>query len=172
MYHLLFVLLFIIRIRLSRCHHFPQYLRERYGQHVLQSYRRLESLLKKHRKAELDLDFLLYCEMNNVIPNFLKFKLYRQSLHHTVFYHETTEKLLTMEIRYKEKLVKKHKQAVDLLFESLCNSLSFLDCLMFKHFVCKNINSYVLHVRNVHNQKLRNLGITVPTFRSSKKGRF
>ena len=127
MHHLLFVLLFILRIRLARCQHFPEYIRMRYGHRTLLSYRRLESSLRKQKKAELDSEFLLYCQSNHVLPNFIKFKLYRQSLHHSVLYQETTAKLLEMKIRYMKKLSKKHKQSVDALFDTLCNSLSFLD---------------------------------------------
>ena len=169
MHRLLFVLLFLIRIRLARSQNFPEYVRVRYGQPTLLSYRRLESSLRKQRKAELDSEFLLYCQVNNVIPNFLKFKLYRQSLHHSVFYHEATSKLLEMEIRYKTELCNKHKYAVDSLFASLCNSLSFLDCLLLKHYVKKNINSFVLNVKNVHQRKMHNLGISVPNFLNPKK---
>ena len=85
MIHLLFVLLFLYRIRRSRCQNLPEYLRQKYGQQTLLSYRRLETTVKKQRKADLDSEFLLYCQVNHVIPNFIKFKLYRQSLHHSFF---------------------------------------------------------------------------------------
>ena len=169
MLHLPFVLLFLLHVRLARCHNFPEYLWVRYGNQTLPSYRGLGTSLKKQRKAELDSEFLLYCQINNVIPNFIKFKLYRESLHHSVLYKDTTAKLLEMEILYKERLSKKHKQTTETLFRSLCNLLSFLDCFLLKHFVNKSINAYVLQVKNVHQRKFYKLGITVPNFVDPKK---
>ena len=169
MIHLLFVLLFLLRVRRSRCQNLPEYLRVKYGHRTLLSYRRLEITLRKQKKADLDLEFLLYCKLNHVIPNFIKFKLYRRSLHHSVFYHEATEKLLDMEMQYKERLIKKHERTTVQLLESLSNSLSFLDCILFKYYVNKNINSYVLDVERVHERKLQNLGIHVPNFLDPKK---
>ena len=163
MIHLLFVLLFLFRVRRSRCQNLPEYLRVKYGHATLLSYRRLETSLRKQKKADLDLEFLLYCKLNNVVPNFIKFKLYRRSLHHSVFYHEATEKLLDMEIRYKERLAKKHEQTTVKLFNVLCNSLTFLDCILFKHYVNRNLDSYELDVKRVHERKLQNLGIIVPS---------
>ena len=47
--------------------------------------------------------------------------------------------------------------------------MSFLDCLLLKHYVKKNINSFVLNVKNVHQRKMHNLGISVPNFLNPKK---
>ena len=168
MIHLLFVLLFLLRIRRSRCRNPPEYLRAKYGHPTLLTYRRLETSLRKQKNADLDLEFLLYCQLNHVIPNFIKFKLYRQSLHHSVFYQEATEKLLNMEIQYKERLFRKHQTSVK-LFECLRNSLSLLDFITFRYYVNKNMNSYVQDVKRVHERKLLNLGITVPHFLDPKK---
>ena len=74
-----------------------------------------------------------------------------------------------MEILYKERLSKKHKQTTETLFRSLCNLVSFLDCFLLKHFVNKSINAYVLQVKNVHQRKFYKLGITVPNFVDPKK---
>ena len=73
----LFSLLFLFRIRTSRQNNFHDLVRQRYSSDVLTSCRSLEKTAKRLRKAELDLDFLLYCKMNHITPNFVKFKLYK-----------------------------------------------------------------------------------------------
>ena len=142
MLHLPFVLLFLLHVRLARCHNFPEYLWVRYGNQTLPSYRGLGTSLKKQRKAELDSEFLLYCQINNVFPNFIKFKLYWESLHHSVLYKDTTAKLLEIKILYiTRRDCPKNKQNTETLFRFLCNLLSFLDCVPLKHFVNKRINA-------------------------------
>ena len=61
-----------------------------------------------------------------------------------------------MEIRYKERLAKKHEEGVVVLFELLCNSVSFLDTIIFKYYVNKNLATYVNNVKSVHERKLQN----------------
>ncbi|XP_068209109.1 uncharacterized protein [Palaemon carinicauda] len=101
---------------LARSNDLPQYLRSKYGGPVLSSYRHLESTRKKLRKAQLDLDFLLYCRLSNVVPNFVKFRLYRSSLYSTDFYRESTETLLDLEIKHKERLITKHETTITELY--------------------------------------------------------
>ena len=98
---LLLALLFLVKIRLSRSDNVHDYLRRKYNGSTIKDYRRLESSTKKLKKAELDHEFLLYCKMSNVTPNFIKFKLYRSSLYNTDFYRSATETLLDMEIKTK-----------------------------------------------------------------------
>ena len=165
----LFVLLFILSLKLSRSNDLPQYLRSKYGGPVLTSYRRLESIRKKLRKAQLDLDFLLYCRLSNVVPNFVKFRLYRSSLYNTDFYRESTQALLDIEIKHKERIIIKHETTIAELSRTLFNSVSFLDSMYLKTFINRNIISFADRQKQTHNRKLNNLGVNVPNFINPKK---
>ena len=61
---------------------------------------------KKHVKACLDVEFLIKCKTFNVIPKFLRFKLYKKSLRSASFYRSWQTKLLNYEIICKKKDIK------------------------------------------------------------------
>ena len=68
-------LLLLARIRFPAHNSLVGKLRKRYGQDFVNEVRALETLDFKYRKALLDLDFLISCRNNNVIPKFLHFKV-------------------------------------------------------------------------------------------------
>ena len=117
----------------------------------------------------MDLDFLQYCSLNNIVPNFIKFKLYRSSLYHTQLYSDTTRQLLQMEIKLKEKQVDKQLKSYEHMYQLICNNLSIVDLILFKQLFNKNINEYVSLVKGVHHRKLRRLGISIPCFNNENK---
>ena len=52
----------------------------RYGEKLLKEFRQFEKLDYKLRKVQLDLDFLSNCKDNDIIPNFLNFRLANKKL--------------------------------------------------------------------------------------------
>lgn len=165
----IFVLLFLFRVRLRRYTGFHALVRDRYGQDLLATCRTLEKTTKRLKKAELDLDFLLYCSLNDIVPNFVKFKLYKSSLYQTPLYAETTKKLLDMEIACKNKNVKKLSEKANNLLTSVKTSLSYVDNIVFRHLFNKNIDEYVSMVQGIHERKLCKLGINIPKFQNDNK---
>ena len=125
MHRWLFVFLFLLNLRRSSCPDLPTYLLTKYGNNIRQTYRRLETSLRRKHKAVCDQEFLLYCQFNDVLPNFVKFKLYRSSLYHTSFYGDATRDLLQLEIRSKDRLVDHHSKSSQRLYETLKSTLSF-----------------------------------------------
>ena len=142
------------------------YIRLKYDGSVLRTYRHLESSSRKLKKAQLDHDFLLYCHMSGIMPNFVKFELYKSSLYDTHFYKETTESLLELEINFKVKAIDKLKSKVSSLSKSLSNALSLLDYWYIRSLLDKNISKYAMSTTRVHERKLLNLGIHQPKFTS------
>ena len=164
----LFSILFILNLRRSRCPDLPVYLRNKYGQQILRTYRHLETSLKRSQKAQLDLDFLLYCRLNNITPNFVKFKVYRASLYHSEFYHDATRQLLDIEVKCKEKLITKHKDTCNSLFNVLQNTVSLIDFIYVKNVLTNYVKIYSTNVQNINTRKLERLGIQIPKFLDSK----
>ena len=74
------VFLFLVRCRFPTQFSIVSILRKRYGEDLVKSVRKLEKLDFKHKKAQLDLEFLQTCKRNNVIPNFLRFRLANRHL--------------------------------------------------------------------------------------------
>ena len=61
---------FLIRLRFPKSKSISDILHRRYSQSTRKRIRKFEKLDYRLRKAELDLEFLLRCRDNNVIPNF------------------------------------------------------------------------------------------------------
>ena len=69
------VFLFLARIRFPKTESIASIIRGRYGEKLLKEVRKFEKLDYKLRKVQLDLDFLTNCKDNDIIPNFLNFRL-------------------------------------------------------------------------------------------------
>ena len=67
-----FSLLFLFRVRLRGFSSFHALIRGRYGNNLLTTCRALEKTTRRLRKAEMDLEFLQYCRLSDVAPNFVK----------------------------------------------------------------------------------------------------
>ena len=93
-------LLFLLKIR--RVLNFYEHVWNHYGRDTVKVVRSLEDSSKKLQKIELDIDFLNSCAAHNVIPKFLKFKLYKKTLLSGAFYKKWQEKLLLSELKDKK----------------------------------------------------------------------
>ena len=133
-------ILFILKCKFSRNYNLGDYIRRKYDGSTLQNYRRLESSTRKWKKAQLDYEFLLYCRMCNIVPNFIKFKLYRSSLYNSEFYRSSTESLLNLEIDFKNKVIKRLGLTVSSLTATLYDSLSFIDGHYIKSLLKRNLS--------------------------------
>ena len=91
--------LFILRIRFPKDQSLVYTIRRRYGNNTVKTLRKYEKLDYKNRKAKLDLDFLQTCQNNNVMPNFLHFKLANKSLKTSEAYRNCQNQLLIAEIQ-------------------------------------------------------------------------
>ena len=98
-----FVLLFIIRLRFPRNKPISTIIRNRYGDRTLQTFRKYERTTKQLNKLLLDREFLEACLHHEIIPKFLRLKLYRKSLEFSPVYKSWQLKMLKQEIRYKTK---------------------------------------------------------------------
>ena len=67
--------LFLARVRFPKSRSIAEVIRSTYSENTVKRIRKLEKLDFRLRKAELDLQFLWKCDDNNVIPNFLNFRL-------------------------------------------------------------------------------------------------
>ena len=98
-------LLLLVRCRFPAQFLIIGILRKRYGENLVKSVRKLKKLDFKHKKAQLNLEFLQTCKKNNVIPKFLRFKLANRQLSTSHAYNICQKRLLNEEISNKHKLV-------------------------------------------------------------------
>ena len=122
--------LFLARIRFPKNESISSIVRKRYSGEVLKAIRKFEKVGYKLRKAKLDISFLVKCQNENIIPNFLKFRLANKNLQNSVTYKKCQRSLLQTEIDNK----KSHLRTLQNEFNRLRNELQFkLNCIDFTH---------------------------------------
>jgi hypothetical protein len=85
-------------------------------------------------------------------------------LYNSEFYRQATENLLSLEIRSKEKLIRKFTEEAKPLESSLKQQFSLLDFLFFKSQLNKSLYIYREQISAVHNNKLRKVRVQPPNF--------
>ena len=146
------VFLFLIRLRFPHSKSLSQIIRRRYGDKIIKRLRKFEKIDYRLRKAELDLEFLVKCRDNNVIPKFLNFRLANRSLRFSLTYAHCQSNLLLEEIRLKKSNVRVLKKEFDNLCSSLQQQINSND---FAH-ICSTflkINNLKLKSNSVVQQK-------------------
>ena len=95
------VFLFLATIQFPRNESIASIVRKRYSGDILKTIRKFEKVDYKLRKAKLDINFLIKCQRENVIPNFYKFRLANKDLRNSVTYIKCQQNLLQTEINNK-----------------------------------------------------------------------
>ena len=121
------VLYFLIRLHFPRNSSIADILRRRYGAPVLMLYRSVERLDYRVRKTGCDIDFLSSCQQQDLIPNFLRFKLYDRSLHHTRLYRNCQRQFLNRELASKQRLLRDLKERLGRVTAQLEGEVSCFD---------------------------------------------
>ena len=114
---------------------------------------------KKLSKAELDLEFLKTCKTYDIYPKFLRFKLYKKSLHSSTTYKKFQSELLDNELRLKTESVAHLAKQYEELRNSIHRQLSFFEFRMFKIHDNEIIQTFIKKCKATHQKKLHHLGI-------------
>ena len=64
------VFLFLIRLRFLHSKSVAKVIRKRYGQNTVKNLRELEKLEYRLWKAQIEVEFLVNCSTNSVVPKF------------------------------------------------------------------------------------------------------
>ena len=137
----LLVLSFIIKL-LSRINIFNN-IREKHGNETVRLCRQLEKSITKRAKIKLDLDFLLKCKKENLIPTFAKPKLSIPS--DKKLQSKIAKLLIKTELKNKHEINKKLRKKVQEYDGSLKTKLGFFNYFSFKY---KISNTVALKVKN------------------------
>ena len=122
-----FVFLFLARVWFPKSKSIVEVIRSRYSENTVKRIRKLEKLDYRLRKAELDLQFLCKCDDNNIIPNFLNFRLANSHLKYSSTYRLCQLNLSREEIRQKKSTLRNLQKEFSSLKVSLQNELSLID---------------------------------------------
>lgn len=153
------VILFIIKIRFCSSSSVSKILSERYGIGGLNLFRKFEKTFKKLQKFKLDLIFLETCQINNTIPKYLNFRLYRRSLEETTFYSNWQTHLLNLEITSKKQSICSLSSELISIKTAMKQTFSFLDFISIQQFVTKLNSKHLANIQHTHDKKLNNLGV-------------
>ena len=151
------VFLFLVRCRFPAQLSIINVLRKQCGDPVVKLVRKLEKLDFKCKKTLWDLQFLQMCKSQNVILNFLKFKLANRQLLTSNPYNICQKKLLNQEISNKYKRVRNLNLELIHLKDSLRYDLNFIDLIHITAVFLTSNNRYNSKIRKVQNKKLGNL---------------
>ena len=113
------VFLFLIRLRFPHSKSLSQIIRRRCGDKTIKRLRKFEKIDHRLRKAEFDLEFLVKCSDNNLIPKFLNFRLANTSLRFSLTYAHCESNLLLEEIRLNKSNFRVLRIEFDILRSSL-----------------------------------------------------
>ena len=109
-------------------------------------------------KTELDLEFLEKCKIFNLIPKFLRFRLYKRALHHSKLYESWQNKLLVNEIRSKRHRVSHCKVEQSSKLQVLEDNFSLIDGFYARHHINNLVDIYKNEISITHKKKLYDLG--------------
>ena len=122
--------LFLARLRFPKSESISSIVQRRYSREILKAIRKFEKADYKLRKAKLDINFLVRCQHENVIPNFLKFRLANKDLRNSVTYRKCQLNLLQTEINNK----KSRLRTLQNEFNRLRSERLYRFCSHFCHF--------------------------------------
>lgn len=151
---------FLYKIRFNSYSSLNSHFHKTYDSSTLSTLRNFDKQNKKHTKLKNDIRFLEQCNVQNVIPKFLKFKLYRESLTTTNTYRSWQNILLQKEISLKKQQLESTANLVSELRKQLKQRTSHFDFYASISFLNKNLNRLNDAIISTHNRKLEYLGAT------------
>ena len=153
-----YVIKFLLLLKFGRATLFDVVTRN-HGSQCRKQVLRCIDLHKKLSKCELDVDFLNTCKTYDIFPKFLRFKLYKRSLHTSEAYKSFQYELLDQELSSRtERAVYLRQQHIKLR-DNLQRQLSFFEFRMFKLQDLEILQAFTSKCKKTHQKKLHHLGI-------------
>ena len=149
----LLVFIFLIKI-IARSKIFKTF-KEKHGLNTLHAVRNYERLLKRQAKLKCDLDFLLTCKKENLIPNFAK---PRFSIKMNIHISKKISKIiLETKLGNKHRTKKKIAEQILCRNENLKTKLSYLEHKAVQYRLRSNLDKWIKKWKTTQARKLKNL---------------
>ena len=155
---LCFIVKFLLLLKPSKDKLYDLIVRD-YGRRRLKDVFCYIATEKKKEKCVLDLKLLTTCKTYGIFPKFLRFKLYKKSLHSKSFYRSWQTQLLDQEIKFKKRRVSELKESCLTQRSSLHQSLSFFKFYWISYHVRTLISTFIRSQAEIHTRKLKRIGI-------------
>ena len=151
------VFLFLIRLRFPHSKSVAEVIRKRYGQNRVMKLRKLEKLDYRLRKAQIDLEFLVNCTNNSVVPKFLNFRVANKSLKSSRTYQQCQLSLLHEEIRQKKSNIRVLLKEFEFLHSTLQGEISFIDFAHVRSLFLGDNDKVLKQKSTIQQKKFSNL---------------
>ena len=153
------VILFLLRIRFSREKSIGSIVFDRYGVEAHRKFRLVEKLTRKLHKCENDINYLDTCNAYDVIPKFLRIKLYRRDLERSASHRDYQKQLLEEEIRYKIRNARRMREDLNSANITLHEKVSWIDSACLNLAISRKQSALDRITKGIHDKKLFNLGV-------------
>ena len=154
------VLLFILRIRFPTNQPIVHIIRRRHGVHAVKCFRNLEKIINRTSKLIRDVKYLETCLSYEVIPKFLRIKLYRRTLEKSPRCTAWQTELLRKEIQLKEKELNSKEIERNRVKSEFTNIVGKIDSACINLWLSNKQRTIDRNTDSVHNSKLHRLGIS------------
>jgi hypothetical protein len=134
-------------------------IRNTYGEEAHKLYRKYENTSRKLEKTKLDYNFYCKCKVYNIMPKFLRFKLFRRALQDSNFYKTCQVKLLTREINDKKKRIAALTSDLAECKDDILNYFPGVTRALIYRVVRDQQENFVAETSETHERKLNRLGI-------------
>ncbi len=151
------VILFVLRIRFPKDKSIAHILRKRYGEQILRLQRKTERLDQRLQKAKLDLEFLLSCLNNDLIPHFLKFRLANARLRRSDAYSACQRRFLLEEIHAKRSSIRILSGQMSTALQSLSLNVSTFDFVHLSSKLAESNRKSLSRQRSIQERKFEAL---------------
>ena len=151
------VFLFLIRLRFPHSKSVAEVIRKRYGQNTVKKLRKLEKVDYRLQKAQIDLEFLVNCTNNSVVPKFLNFCVANKSLKSSRTYHQCQLSLLQEEIRQKKSNIRVLLKGFDFLHSTLQAEISLIDFAHVRSLFLGHNDEVLKQKSTIQQKKFNNL---------------
>ena len=132
------IFLFLIWLRFPHSKSVAEVIRKRYRRNTVKKFRKSEKLDYRLRKAQIDLEFLVSCSNNSVVPKFLNFRVASKSLKSS------------------------RKREFDLLHSALQTEASFIDFARVRSLFLGYNDKVSKHKITIQQKKFNNLKYKKP----------
>lgn len=154
------VLLFILKIRFPRNLPITRTIQNKYGVPAVQIFRRCENIWKRRDKISCDIKYLEACLGYEVIPKFLRIRLYRKVLENSSMCKSWQMKLLRDEIKFKNRQLQQRTSELNTALDTMKTFMSAIDFSCIRLWLTRKQQQCIKQVNNRHQKKLYQLGIS------------
>ena len=152
------VISFLLLLRLSKGSLFDVIGRQ-HGRSTIKTVLSLIADEKKKVKCVEDLSFLTSCKAFGIFPKFLRFKLYKRTLHGSKLYRNFQSQLLDNEIKEKKHRITALQKCATEKREHLLATLTFFQYYWLSKEVRDSVSIYQKKTKEIHARKLCKIGI-------------